>query len=506
MNWNVLDRCLVNILEGVNSFLRPKRDSALNSTSSNNLLIGVSKNLYNPRYEEKVSMSPLDRLRHIYICGATGMGKTCLIYSMIKQDVMKGRGFALIDAHGDLTNKILNFMALPESTNEKLSIEDLSLQNRLILIEPFNPDWTTAFNPLESEDKGNPYLQVSEMLYIFKKVWKDVIWGPRMDELLRNTLITLAENELTLLEIRPLLTDQLFRNKVIEKVTNSEVRDYWLTRYNQLSEKMQAVYREPILNKVSIFVSDPLIRNMIGQRKSTVNFRKAMDEGKWILLNLSKGRLKENCYLLGGLFITKLQQATLSRSDIPEEKRRNFFLYVDEFQNFAGNNFLDILSESRKYGLGLVFAHQNFDQIDRELCSSIFGNIACQIFFRLSSQDAQKVTADVDSNLKKLCFNRLVDLKVGEAFVRIKGTLPRFVKTPYEEEDEAKPEDMEAIKLASFKKYAKEKAEVEIEMKQRNNLVSDINDEKKQKQISLKRSNIKKGEFAPDGAFEEADE
>jgi hypothetical protein len=283
-------------------------------------------------------------------------------------------------------------------------------------------------------------------------------------------ILTLSQNHLTLLEARPLLSQEGFRQRMIENISFGEVRDYWSYRYNPLSEKMQALYREPVLNKISAFVTDPSIFRILGQRESTVNFREAMDQGKWILLNLSKGQLKENIRLLGTLFLAKMKQAALSRIDTPEDRRRPFFIYIDEFQNFIGEDLESMLSEARKFHLGLTMANQNLDQLPRELRSAILGNVSTEIFFRLSHHDASQISSEMDQKEKSLIEKKIIDLKTGQAYLKIKGQKPRLLKALYVPAIQVSDEALDEVKRASFHHWARPVAEVEREIEARRGL------------------------------------
>ena len=225
-----------------------------------------------------------ERLCHNILIGATSSGKTSLIESMIRQDILCNHGFCLIDPHGDLAQSIVAFLASKAGTPDSLE----SIGRKLILIEPQNIEASIGFNTLSAK-KEKQYLLVLELMGIFRKLWKDASFSPRMEELLRNTLLTLAANNMTLLEAKILLANSSFRERLTMNLHLHEVRDYWRYRFNTLSEKMQALYREPILNRLSVFTGDPLIRLIIGQSKSTFDFREAMDQGKWLLINLRKG-------------------------------------------------------------------------------------------------------------------------------------------------------------------------------------------------------------------------
>lgn len=468
----MIERMIIKILESAMSlpFRLSKKEEKQNG---NETLLGTATHPYHQNRTEKVFLTSQERSRHIFILGSTGSGKTKLIESLIRNDILAGRGFGLLDPHGDITENILKYFAsLTVCPDSPKSIKEIG--KKLILIEPFNRNMAVGFNPLEAQEREQ-YPLVLELMGIFKKLWKDAHWGPRMDELLRNSFLTLAANNHTMLEVRTLLTDSSFRESLIEKLSFAEVKEYWYSRYNSLSDKMQAVYREPLLNRLSIFTSDSLIRSIIGQAKSTFSFREAMDQGKWILINLSKGYLKENSQLLGGLFIAKLQNAAMSRVDIPESKRRPFYLFIDEFQNFVSEDFKTILSESRKYGLSLATACQTLSQMDTELKGAILGNVGTQIIFRLSHKDATSLSSELSPREKTAIERKLIDLKMRQAFLKRKGDRPRILKTPHVADTQTSMEAIQQIKDASFSNYTRPTKEVEIEIQKRTGAFNKVN-------------------------------
>ncbi len=467
MIWQGLERGIIKVLE---TGLAVGKTHNQEHPPPSGLLLGIASHPYDMRRQEKIYLPDRDRVKHLYILGATGSGKTKLIEHFIRQDIQAGRGFCLIDAHGDLCNNIFGYLAAIAASQDTFSFLE-SLTNKLILIEPFNRQNAVGFNPLEAK-QGSSFSQASEMIGIFRKIWQDAYWGPRMEELLRNTFITLSENGLTLLEADRLMTDSSFRERLTDKLQYEGVRDYWFTRYNTLSDKMQAVYREPLLNRLSIFIGDPGLRLMLGQARSTFDFRQIMDQGKWLIINLSKGQLRENAHLLGALLIVKLKLAAITRADVPEGQRHPFYAYVDEFQNFIGEDFETIISEARKYGLGLTLAHQNLDQIDRKLLASILGNVGTQVFFRLGHHDAALVAQEMDQKARPLIEKHLIDFKVGRAYLKLKGERPRLLSTIHV--PEAKPDNqvIELIKNISFTNFSRPKAEVEAEIQKRQKMFS----------------------------------
>ena len=324
-----------------------------------------------------------DRATHLYVVGATGTGKTKFLEFLIWQDIEKGNGFGVIDPHGDLVEDIKGFLACRYDKYK----DEKELSEKVVLIDPTDPDFTVTFNPLEKIPNVQLSERVNELIGAFKKIWKDS-WGVRMEDLLRNSLICLAEAELTLVELPYFLTRRSFRKGVLEKVNHPVAKEYF-ERFNTLTDRGQISWAQPVLNKINAFFSDDRIRQMFSYPKSSFNLRKIMDERKILLVKLDKGKLKDSVDLLGSLLMAKIQIAAFSRSDLPQSKRSPFYLYIDEFQNFATESFLTVLSEARKYGLSLIMANQSLSQLPSELKSLILGNTGIQVYFRLSRQDAQ---------------------------------------------------------------------------------------------------------------------
>ncbi len=318
-----------------------------------------------------------DRRKHMYVIGKTGMGKTVMLENMAISDIQAGFGLAFIDPHGESAEQLLNF--IPENR-----LKDI------IYFCPFDTAYPIAFNPLETVGEEHRHLMASGILEIFKKIWPDV-WSARMEYILNNCLMALLEYpDSTLLDIMRLLTDKDYRNKIVSGLKDPVVKNFWLNEFARYHEKFQVEAIAPIQNKVGQFLTNPLIRNIVGQPQSSFNIRQIMDEGKILIANLSKGRIGEiNSALLGAMLVTKIQQAAMARADVPEEKRRDFFLYVDEFQTFATEAFSNILSEARKYHLCLIMAHQYISQIPEVVRAAIIGNIGTFVVFRVGADDAE---------------------------------------------------------------------------------------------------------------------
>jgi len=317
-----------------------------------------------------------DRRKHIYVLGKTGMGKTELLKNMIIQDIRDGRGVGFVDPHGEAANDVLDFVP-------KNRINDV------IYFNPADLDYPIGFNVMENVSEDRRHLVASGLMGVFKKIWPDV-WSARMEYILNNCILALLEYpDSTLLSVNRMLADEQYRNQVVEKIKDPIVKSFWVNEFARYTQRYEVEATAAIQNKIGQFISSPLIRNIIGQVRSTINIREIMDSGKIFIMDLSKGRIgEESSKLLGGLLITEMQISAMSRVDIPEEQRKDFFLYVDEFQNFATESFANILSEARKYRLSLVLSHQYIAQMEDMVRDAVFGNVGTIILFRIGAQDA----------------------------------------------------------------------------------------------------------------------
>jgi hypothetical protein len=352
----------------------------------------------------RIAISQTRRAEHLAILGKTGSGKSYLLRYQAQQDIAAGRALIYFDLHGDATP----FLIATVAARERAINRDLS--EKLIIVEPADPDFSVGLNPLERQTDNERFVQIAEFSQVLKQRWHLDSFGARTDELLRNSLYVLAENELTLLELGPLLSQSTFRIQCLARVGNAEVKQYFELRYNQASEPMQAVLREPILNKTSAFTADVHFRHIVGQRRSTFSILEAIDHGCWIVLNLHKGKLGEQAVTLGGLFLTMIKNALFSRSS-----RELTTLYCDEMQNLVsyGTDFETALSEARKFGVSIVSANQYLDQYPPEMRAAIL-SLGTSIFFQLSAADAQQIATALDGGkplaelLKNLPRRRMV--------------------------------------------------------------------------------------------------
>lgn len=321
-----------------------------------------------------------DRTRHMYVIGKSGVGKSTLLENMAIQDIQRGEGVAVLDPHGSFAEKMLEYV--PESR-----IKDV------VYFAPFDTDYPISFNVLEDVGHDRRHLVVSGLISAFKKIWVDA-WSARMEYILTNTLLALLEYpDATLLGVNRMLSDKSFRNKVVENITDMSVKAFWTEEFAKYTERMAAEAVPAIQNKIGQFTANPLVRNIIGQPKSSFDIRKLMDEQKILIINLSKGRIGDtNTSLLGSMIITKIYLSAMSRAEVSPErmgKLANFYFYVDEFQSFANETFADILAEARKYKLALIIAHQYVAQMEEKVRDAVFGNVGTTVSFRVGPLDAE---------------------------------------------------------------------------------------------------------------------
>lgn len=328
----------------------------------------------------KFGIKSRDRTRHMYVIGKSGVGKSTLLENMAIQDIAHGEGVAVLDPHGSFAEKMLEY--IPEHR-----VKDV------VYFAPFDTENPISFNVLEDVGPDRRHLVVSGLMSTFKKIWVDA-WSARMEYILTNTLLALLEYPgATLLGVNRMLSEKGFRKKVVDNITDAAVKAFWTEEFANYTERMAAEAVPAIQNKIGQFTANPLVRNIIGQSKSTFDIRKVMDEQKILIINLSKGRIGDtNTSLLGSMIITKIYLAAMSRAELSSSQMgglSNFYFYVDEFQSFANETFADILAEARKYKLALIIAHQYVAQMEEKVRDAVFGNVGTTVSFRVGPLDAE---------------------------------------------------------------------------------------------------------------------
>jgi hypothetical protein len=318
-----------------------------------------------------------DRRAHMYIVGKTGTGKSTLLETMIRQDLRHGEGLALLDPHGDLAERVL------------LAAQQYRRADLIYFNVP-NASRPLGFNPLESVPPGKRPLAASGLLEVFKKIWADS-WGPRLEHILRNALLALLDQpQATLADVLRFLDDSAFRRNAAARVAAAQVRRFWLHEYESYPARFRAEAIAPIQNKVGAFLADPVLNSILTQPKSAFDLRETMDQGCVLLVNLAKGKIGEDsAALLGAMLVSRIGLAGLSRADMPEVDRRDFYLYLDEFQTFTTLALANMLSELRKYRVNLILANQYLSQTDPPVRDAILGNAGTLISFRVGTADAE---------------------------------------------------------------------------------------------------------------------
>ncbi len=395
-----------------------------------------------------------DRSRHVYIIGQTGAGKSGMLELLALSDIFYNQGYCIIDPHGDFAIDNLKFV--PESR-----IKDV------VYFNPADTAYPVAFNPLEITDPSRKPNICSEVIGVLKRMFGDS-WGPRLEHILRYTLLALLDRpETTLLDISRMLTDKEFRKETLDYCKDVTVLQFWKHEFGQWNEKQVNESIAPVLNKVGAFTANPIIRNIIGQPKSSFDIRKIMDEGKILAVNLSKGLIGEdNAGILGAFLVTKVQLAAMSRSDIPDvADRRPFYLYVDEFQNFATDSFAVILSEARKYGLNLTVANQYVAQMTDSVRDAVFGNVGTTISFRVSADDAPMLVKQFEPTFSESDLVQLNNRNFIISMIINGEKVPAFTATTLSIPESPK-DNFEAIIANSRANYARPRAEVEAEIRE----------------------------------------
>ncbi len=417
---------------------------------------GIGKTYYRQQFKP-FGIKKADRRHHLYVIGKTGTGKSTLVKNMVVQDLRRGNGVALVDPHGDLVEDVLNF--IPRSR-----------VNEVVYFNPADTDFPVAINILEAKGGSEErHLIASSLVSVFRHIWRD-FWGPRLEHILYNCVLALMETPgQTLLGVYRMLVDDAFRRSIVGNVKDPIVRMFWIEDYEKYDERFRKEIISPVQNKVGQLLTSPQMRNIVGQSKSSVDFGFVMNEKRILLANLSKGRVGEDkSNLLGSAIITKMYLAALERQRVLEEDRRDFYLYIDEFQNFSTDIFPSILSEARKYHLNLNIAHQYLHQLPESIKHAVFGNVGTIISFRVGSYDAKELAEEMKpvfsstdlENLENhhIALRLMIDGKMSHAFSAI--TMPPLHAEGHEAEREkilrisreryATPRDIVEEKLQSW--------------------------------------------------------
>ena len=391
-----------------------------------------------------------DRRRHMYLIGKTGMGKSTMLENMIIEDIWAGHGVAVVDPHGDLAEKVIEY--IPSNRI-----------NDVIYFNPADIDYPIAFNVVEHVEAHLRHLVASGLLGVFKKLWADS-WGPRLEYILRNAILAILDYpDSTLLAVIRMLSDKKFRKKVVEKIQDPVVKAFWVQEFAGYADKFASEAVSPIQNKVGQFLSSSLIRNIVGQVKSSLDMREIMDNKKILILNLSKGRIGEdNSMLLGNMLITKIQLAAMSRVDMEESSRKDFYLYVDEFQNFSTDSFANVLSEARKYRLNIILAHQYIEQLVDTVKAAVFGNVGTMILFRVGAADAEELVLEFTPVFMQ---EDIVNLPKYEVYLKL--MIDGVASDPFSArglpplKDEEKTGNVDKVISISRERYAQNREDVE---------------------------------------------
>ncbi len=395
-----------------------------------------------------------DRSRHVYIIGQTGAGKSGMLELFALSDIFYNQGYCIIDPHGDFAINNLKF--IPKSR-----VKDV------VYFNPADTAYPVAFNPLELSDPAKKPNVSSEVIGVLKRMFGES-WGPRLEHILRYTLLALLDRpETTLLDISRMLTDKDFRKETLDYCKDVTVLQFWKHEFGQWNEKQVNESIAPVLNKVGAFTANPIIRNIVGQPKSSFDIRKIMDEGKILVVNLSKGLIGEdNAGILGAFIVTKVQLAAMSRSDIPDVRdRRPFYLYVDEFQNFATDSFAVILSEARKYGLNLTVANQYIAQMTDSVRDAVFGNVGTTISFRVSADDAPILVKQFEPTFEAQDLLQMNNRHFIISMIIAGEKVPAFSATTLSL-PEPPADNFDAIIKHSRENYSRPRAEVEEEIRE----------------------------------------
>ncbi|MBU3896273.1 DUF87 domain-containing protein, partial [Patescibacteria group bacterium] len=402
-----------------------------------------------------------DRGRHFYVVGQTGTGKSSLLREMIRQDILNGEGVAVIDPHGDLIESTL-------ANIPKERVDDV------VLFDPSDSERPMGLNMLEYETPEQRDFVIQEMISIFYKLFPPEMIGPMFEHYMRNAMLAITadkENVGTLVEIPRMFTDSLFMEEKVKKVTDPVVRDFWLKEWRQTTGSTKSDMLGYVVSKIGRFIENEMMRNIIGQPKSSFNISEIMDKGKIFLVNLSKGLAGEvNSSLLGLILVSKIQMAAMKRARMDKGQRKDFYLYIDEFQNFTTDSISTILSEARKYKLNLIMAHQYMPQLTPEIRNAVLGNVGTIASFRVGAEDAEILEKHFEPE-----FSRFDLINLDNFSMIIKMMINNKISSPFKlqiiKPDEGNPAMLEPIKKISRLKFGKPREEVQEEIVKRSSTV-----------------------------------
>ena len=426
--------------------------------------------------ERTFGIKRLDRRQHTYVIGKSGVGKTVLLKNMALQDINAGKGVCIVDPHGEFVEEVVDRIPSYRA-------------NDVVYFNPADTEYPVGFNVLQVPDPKYKHLIASGLMGIFTKMWANV-WSARMEHILNNCILALVDTPgTTLLGINRILTDKDYRQKIIDNLKDPVVKAFWINEYASWRDQFRNEAIAPIQNKVGQFLSASLIRNIIGQSKSTIDIPEIMNSNKILLVNVSKGRVGEdNSGLLGAMLITKIQLESMERIRIPEDERKDFYLYVDEFQNFATDSFADVLSEARKYRLNLIIAHQYIGQLITETTTkvrdSVFGNVGTIISFRVGAADAEFLEKEF---FPEFSLRDLVNLDNYNVYLKmmIDGVSSRpFSATTLPPMDTGVTNQREKIVNISRERYANSREQVEAKITKWSGVSSESSEEEKNIQKS----------------------
>ena len=435
--------------------------------------------------EKTFGIKRLDRRQHTYVIGKSGTGKTALLKNMALQDINNGKGVCIVDPHGEFVEEVVDRIPSYRA-------------NDVVYFNPADTEYPVGFNVLQVPDPKYKHLIASGLMGIFTKMWANV-WSARMEHILNNCILALVDTPgTTLLGINRILVDKDYRQKIIDNLKDPVVKSFWINEYAGWRDQFRNEAIAPIQNKVGQFLSTSLIRNIVGQSKSTIDIPEIMNSNKILLVNVSKGRIGEdNSGLLGAMLITKIQLESMERIRIPEDERKDFYLYVDEFQNFATDSFADVLSEARKYRLNLIIAHQYIGQLITETTTkvrdSVFGNVGTIISFRVGAADAEFLEKEF---FPEFSLRDLVNLDNYNVYLKmmIDGVSSRpFSATTLPPIDTGMTNQREKIVNVSREKYANSQKEIEAKITKWSGVISESSSEEekniqKSKDLFLKKN------------------